>query len=77
MITEVRRHADLEELSRVVDGEIAGKIETAVSTRGRFSMALSGGRTPRLLYENLALLYRDEIAQSLAEMHVAAEVLEA
>lgn len=62
MITEVRKHADLDELSRVVAGEIAGEIETAVSTRGRFSMALSGGRTPRLLYENLASQYRDEIA---------------
>ncbi len=62
MITEVRKHTDLEELSRVVAEEIAGEIETAVSTRGRFSMALSGGRTPRLLYENLASQYRDEIA---------------
>jgi len=62
LITEVRKQTDLEELSREVAVEIAGEIKTAVSTRGRFSMALSGGRTPRLLYENLASHYRDEIA---------------
>ena len=68
MITEVRKHTDLKELSRVIAEEIAGEIETAVSTRGRFSMALSGGRTPRLLYENLASQYRDEIAWDMVHL---------
>ena len=68
MNTEVRKHTDLEELSRVVAGEIAGEVETAVSTRGRFSMALSGGRTPRILYEILASQYRNEIAWDMVHI---------
>lgn len=68
MITEIRKRTDLEELSRVAAEEIAGEVETAVSARGRFSMALSGGRTPRLLYENLASRYRDKIAWDMVHL---------
>jgi len=68
LITEVRKHADLEELSRVVAEEITGEVETAVSTRGRFSIALSGGRTPRHLYEILASQYHDKIAWDMVHI---------
>ena len=46
-----------DELCRVVH-EAARE---AVKKRGRFSLALSGGKTPRALYENLAARYRDLI----------------
>jgi 6-phosphogluconolactonase len=61
LITEVSRHADLEELSRVVADVISVEIDAAVSLRGRFSIALSGGRTPRLLFEYLASHYCDRV----------------
>jgi len=45
---------DLESLSRAAAGLFARLAADAVNTRGRFSVALSGGRTPRRAYEILA-----------------------
>ena len=58
---DVRVFEDLDELSLAAAGEIAGVIERAVSSEGRFSIALSGGRTPRLIYELLASEFGDII----------------
>jgi 6-phosphogluconolactonase len=45
---------DLAELTRAAAGEIARFAENTVEQRGRFTWALSGGSTPRPLYEALA-----------------------
>ena len=45
---------DLAELTRAAAGEIARFAESAVAERGRFTWALSGGSTPRPVYESLA-----------------------
>lgn len=40
---------------------VRDKASSAIEASGQFSMALSGGRTPRALYEALAKYYRDGI----------------
>ncbi len=47
-------YPDLESLSRGAAGLFARLAQQAVTVRGRFSVALSGGRTPRRAYEILA-----------------------
>jgi len=54
MRAEVRKYADLAALAEAAAGEFARVASEAVSTRGRFSVALSGGSTPRALFELLA-----------------------
>ncbi len=51
---EVRRYADLETLSAAAAELVAAAARAASTERGRFSLALSGGGTPRRLYEMLA-----------------------
>jgi 6-phosphogluconolactonase len=50
----IRVYADLESLSRAAADLIAAQANLAVAARGRFSLALSGGSTPRRAYELLA-----------------------
>jgi 6-phosphogluconolactonase len=50
----IRVYADLESLSRAAADLIAAQANLAVAARGRFSLALSGGSTPRRTYELLA-----------------------
>jgi 6-phosphogluconolactonase len=50
MRMETRVFPDLEALSRGALGEIMRVMQDAVATRGRFAIALSGGRTPAKLY---------------------------
>jgi 6-phosphogluconolactonase len=50
----IRVFADLTELTRAAAGEVARLAESAVAERGRFTWALSGGSTPRPVYESLA-----------------------
>lgn len=52
---------DLEALSRAAAEEIAHLAQQAVAARGRFTMALSGGRTPEKLYRLLSGEYRHAI----------------
>lgn len=54
VIPEVRRLADKEGVSRAAAEEFHRLSAAAVAARGRFSVALSGGSTPRRLYEILA-----------------------
>lgn len=58
----------LAEISEVAADEIAGIARDAVTRRGHFSVALSGGETPRSLYQLLAHSYRDAIAWNAAEI---------
>lgn len=51
---EVRVFEELETLTRAAAAEIARAAEDAVADRGRFTLALSGGSTPRPLYRLLA-----------------------
>ena len=46
----VRIFPDIEALSRAAAEEFRALADTAVSERGRFTVALSGGRTPKELY---------------------------
>ncbi len=50
----IQTYPDLESLSRAAAALFARQAERAVKDRGRFSVALSGGQTPRRTYEILA-----------------------
>ncbi len=50
---EVRIGRDLDELSRQAASLFCDLAQTAIGGRGRFALALSGGSTPRRLYELL------------------------
>lgn len=52
---------DREELSRAAAADLAQIAEAAVASQGRFALALSGGKTPRRLYEILYTEYREKI----------------
>jgi 6-phosphogluconolactonase len=54
MEQEIRTHPSLEELSRVAAEFICEIAEEAIKGRNIFTLILSGGSTPRLLYEELA-----------------------
>jgi 6-phosphogluconolactonase len=51
---EVQVRADLDDLSRAAASEILRQAQRAVQGKGLFSLALSGGSTPRSLYSLLA-----------------------
>jgi len=50
----IRVYPDLESLSRAAAALLVAQAHLAVAARGRFSVALSGGHTPRRTYELLA-----------------------
>jgi len=50
----IRRYKDLEAISRAAAEIFVEEAADAVSARGRFAVALSGGETPRRLYNLLA-----------------------
>lgn len=54
MMPEIRTHSSLEDLSRAAAECICEIAEEAIKERGIFTFVLSGGTTPRLLYEELA-----------------------
>ena len=51
---EVQELADIDDLSRAAASEFIGQARWAVEDKGLFSVALSGGSTPRSLYSLLA-----------------------
>jgi 6-phosphogluconolactonase len=51
---EVKILADARQLSRAAAEEFVRQAEEAIRAKGRFTLALSGGSTPRLLYRLLA-----------------------
>jgi len=64
----VRVYDDLDALSRAAAEVIARAAEQAVRDRGRFTIALAGGSTPRHLYQLLASAYRE--AMPWSAMHI-------
>lgn len=54
MNIEKRRYPDLEEMSRDAAHFITQRARECSERQGSFSIVLSGGHTPRLLFENLA-----------------------
>src|SRR5688572_29871560 len=58
---EVRVLPDLATLSVAAAAEIASIARASVAARGRFTIALAGGNTPRQTYELLAVTHRDAI----------------
>ena len=61
---DVRVCADARDLSQRASAAAAAIIVDAVDHHGRCSLVLSGGRTPRALYDLLASTYRDHIPWS-------------
>lgn len=61
MQIEVESHPNLVELSISAAKHFVRLAEEAISERGRFSVVLAGGSTPRKLYETLAEQYRDKL----------------
>ena len=57
----VRRFADLDALSRAAADELAAIARAAVADRGTCSLALSGGSTPKRLFQLLAQRGRDAL----------------
>jgi 6-phosphogluconolactonase len=57
----IRRFADLDALSRAAADELAALARAAVAERGAFSVALSGGSTPKRLFQLLAARGRDAL----------------
>jgi len=53
-MTVVRRFADLDALSRAAADELIELAREAIAARGRFHVALSGGSTPKRLFQLLA-----------------------
>ena len=65
---DLRRHPDLEALARAAAEGVAGLAQTAVQERGRFTIALSGGKTPVALHRVLAGEFRDRIPWEKVEV---------
>jgi len=60
-VREVRAFRDLEALSEAAAERIVDIARESIATNGRFSIALSGGNTPKRTYQLLATRYRDQI----------------
>jgi 6-phosphogluconolactonase len=58
MPPEIKIVSDNSELNRAAAKEFKSLAESAVTARGRFSVALSGGNTPRSVYQLLAQEYK-------------------
>ena len=60
-VREVRTFSDIVSLSEAAAREIAGIARESIAARGRFTIALSGGNTPKRTYGLLVDQHRDEI----------------
>jgi 6-phosphogluconolactonase len=58
---EIRAFRDLEALSQAAAESIVAIARDSVAERGRFSIALAGGNTPKRTYQLLGERHRDEI----------------
>lgn len=70
---EIKKFADLDELSRSAAKNIFEEMKKAVARDGRFSIALSGGHTPAALYHILATVYYDLINWDLTHVYFGDE----
>src|SRR5262249_20667317 len=58
----IRQYSDKEQVSRAGADEFVRLARAAIASRGRFTVALSGGSTPKRLFELLAdKPYRDQV----------------
>jgi len=62
---DVRVYADADELARAARAEIVRRGSDAIKEHGRFTLALCGGSTPRLLYRQLE---REDLDWSKVEL---------
>ena len=58
---QLRKYADLDALSRAAAQDFAALAKDAVATRGVFHVLLSGGTTPKRLFQLLAAMGRDAL----------------
>ena len=65
---DVRTFSDLDALSNAAADEIVAIAKASVAARGRFTMALAGGNTPKRTYELLATRHRDAIDWSRTDI---------
>lgn len=70
---EVREVADAAGLCRAAADLIAATAAAAVAARGRFTLALSGGNTPRSLYQLLAAEYASRLPWSASRLYFGDE----
>jgi 6-phosphogluconolactonase len=67
-VGSVRRFGDLDALSRAAADELAAVAHAAVNARGACSLALSGGSTPKRLFQLLAQRGRDALPWDVIEL---------
>ncbi len=67
-MTNIRIAPDVNALARTAAETIQNIAETAIGETGRFSIALSGGSTPKTLFELLASAYKDRIDWSKTDI---------
>ncbi len=67
MVGEICQAASLEDFARQAAGLIAAAAREAVAARGRFVLALTGGRTIQPVYRNLASAAELELRRLLGE----------
>ena len=67
-MTDIRRSTDRESLARDAARLIVDEAKAAVAERGRFTLALAGGSTPKRTYE---LLATDELVEEMPWEQVA------
>lgn len=68
MTGEIRRLRDLKELSESAAGHVVDLITSTVKEKNRFSVAVSGGGTPKMLYELLATDYAGSVNWKLVDI---------
>ncbi|MGI0156208.1 MAG: 6-phosphogluconolactonase, partial [Thermoplasmata archaeon] len=73
MNPRVQRYPDLDAASRALASELLRRADGAVAARGRFTVVISGGRTPLPLYAHLAREYRSRFPWSRTEVFFADE----
>jgi 6-phosphogluconolactonase len=61
MVNQVKVYGDAAALSQAVADEFIRLAKAAIAERGRFTVALAGGRTPKALYQLLAEQYSGAI----------------
>ena len=61
MKRDTRVFDDLRALSAAAAAELVAAANESIATRGKFTLALAGGSTPRQTYELLATTHRDDI----------------
>jgi 6-phosphogluconolactonase len=64
----IRRFGDLDALSRAATAEFISLAQTTIRDRGTFAVALSGGSTPKRLFQLLAAEGRDALAWDHVEL---------